>query len=66
MNRPVSLALFVIGIVLVVMGANASDSLGSRLSRFFSGTPTDATIWLLIGGVLAVVVGVSGLARRTS
>jgi hypothetical protein len=47
------------GVVLVVLGLDANDSIGSRLSRLFEGTPTDKTIWLLVGGVLAVITGLA-------
>ena len=63
MNKPISLALLVGGIVLIVYGVSASESLGSDFSRFFTGSPTDKTIWLLIGGIVAAAVGLSGLAR---
>lgn len=65
MNRILSLALLIGGIVLIVYGINASDSLGSDFSRFFTGAPTDKTIWLLLGGTVAAVVGAGGLVRGT-
>lgn len=63
MNKPVSLALVVIGIVLLVMGLSASDSLSSELSELFSGAPSDKAVWLLIGGIAALIVGGVGLTR---
>ncbi len=63
MNKPISLALLVGGIILIIYGVNASDSVGSGVSRFFTGSPTDKTMWLLIGGAVAAVVGASGLMR---
>ena len=63
MNKIISLALLVGGIILIVYGISASDSIGSDVSRFFTGSPTDKTIWLLIGGVVAAVIGASGMAR---
>ena len=63
MNKPVSLALLLSGIILIIYGVSASDSIGSRFSRFFTGSPTDKTIWLLIGGLVALVMGTSGLLR---
>ncbi len=68
MNKIVSLALLIGGIVLIVYGINASNSVGSSLSRTFNGAPTDKTLWLLIGGGVAALVGLAGVLRgsRTS
>lgn len=63
MNKPVSLALLVGGIILIIYGVSASDSVGSGFSRLFTGAPTDKTIWLLIGGVVATVIGLAGVLR---
>lgn len=63
MNKPLSLALLIVGCVLVGFGLNASDSVGSDLSRAVTGAPTDKTIWLLIGGIMAGVIGLFGLFR---
>ncbi len=63
MNRTVSLAFLIIGIVLIAYGLSALDSIGSSFSRFFTGSPTDKTMWLLIGGVVATVVGLTGVTR---
>ena len=57
MNNIVGLAILAIGIVLLVFGYNASHSFGSDVSRAFTGNPTDKSMWLLIGGAAAVVVG---------
>ena len=65
MNRPISLALLLSGIILIIYGVSASDSIGSSFSRFFTGSPTDKTIWLLIGGLIALVMGTSGLLRSS-
>lgn len=61
MNKPLSIALLIIGCILVYYGMNASDSVGSDVSRAVSGAPTDKTIWLIVGGVLAGIVGLFGL-----
>ena len=63
MNKAISLALLVGGIVLIIYGVSASDSLGSSFSRFFTGNPTDKTMWLLIGGIGAAVAGLFGVLR---
>ncbi len=63
MNRPISLALLVIGVILIISGVAASDSTASGISRFFTGNPTDKTMWLLLGGIAAAIVGAAGLLR---
>ena len=63
MNRLISLALLVGGIVLIIYGLAAADSVTSDVSRFFTGNPTDKTMWLLIGGIVASIVGAAGLLR---
>jgi hypothetical protein len=66
MNKPISLVLLVAGISLLIYGVSASDSLSSDFSRFFTGSPTDKTMWLLIGGAAAAVAGAAGLLFRGS
>lgn len=63
MNKPLSLALLIAGVILIIYGISASDSIGSDFSRLFTGSPTDKTIWLLIGGVVATALGLSGVLR---
>ena len=60
MNRMISMGLVLGGIAMVVMGILAMDSFNSDVSRFFTGSPTDRSVWLLVGGVIAIVVGGSG------
>lgn len=57
MNRALGIALLAVGIVLMIFGINATDSFVSDVSRFFTGSPTDKAIWLLLGGIAATVVG---------
>lgn len=61
MNKLLSVVLLFGGIVLVIYGVSASDSLGSSFSRFFTGAPTDKTIWLLLGGIVATIAGAVGV-----
>jgi hypothetical protein len=60
MNKIVSLALLVGGVVLVVIGISATNSFSSDVSRFFTGSPTDKAVWMLIGGIIAAVIGLFG------
>jgi hypothetical protein len=63
MYTAISLAFLVSGIALVIFGISASHSLGSDISRFFTGSPTDKAIWMLIGGAALSIVGLVGLLR---
>ena len=51
------------GVLLIVFGINASQSFASDVSRFFSGSPTDKSIWLLAGGIVLAIVGLFFTAR---
>jgi Protein of unknown function (DUF3185) len=64
MNKLVSVALFAGGIVLIVIGINATNSFSSDVSRFFTGSPTDKAVWMLIGGIVAALFGLVTLLRR--
>lgn len=61
MNKLISLVLLVGGVFLIFYGVSAMDSLSSDVSRFFTGTPTDKSVWMLIGGIVAVLAGISGV-----
>jgi hypothetical protein len=64
MNKAISLALLVGGVVLTVIGINATNSFTSDVSRFFTGSPTDKAVWMLIGGIVASVVGLTLTLRH--
>jgi hypothetical protein len=68
MKKIVFLALAVSGVVLLVLGFQATNSLSSDVSRFFTGSPTDKAVWMLIAGVGAAALGLGGmlLTGRTS
>ena len=59
----ISIVLLVGGVVLMILGFQATNSFSSDLSRFFTGSPTDKAIWMLIGGIVAGVIGLLGLTR---
>jgi len=63
MNKLISLAMLAGGIVLVVFGVAATESFSSDISRFFTGSPTDKAIWLLVVGIVAIIIGLVGLLR---
>jgi multisubunit Na+/H+ antiporter MnhB subunit len=53
----IGLAVFALGIVLLIFGFNESHSFSSDVSKFFTGNPTDKSIWLIAGGAVAVIAG---------
>ena len=65
MRKVLSIALIAAGVVLLVYGINASESIGSDVSRMFTGSPTDESVWMVLGGVVAIVLGIGGLAMRS-
>ena len=66
MNKAFPLALLVGGIVLMIIGIDATNSFSSEVSKFFTGSPTDKAVWMLIGGLAAAVVGLITLTFRTA
>lgn len=65
MNKLISLALLVGGVALIVLGIVATNSFSSDVSRFFTGSPTDKAIWMLIAGIVAASIGLAGTLRSS-
>ena len=63
MNKLLSVAFLAVGILLIIFGVSATNAFSSDVSRFFTGAPTDKAVWMLIGGIVAAVVGLFGLLR---
>ncbi len=63
MRKEFSLGFLIGGIVLIAFGINASQSLASDISRFFTGNPTEKAVWMLVAGVVMFVAGLVGLLR---
>jgi hypothetical protein len=61
MQKGIFLALVVIGVVLLVLGFQAADSLQSEVSEVFTGTPSDRSVWYFALGTVAVLAGGGGL-----
>lgn len=57
MNKPLGIALLVIGLLLLIFGFNESQSAASDISKVFTNSPTDRSIWFLAGGGVATAVG---------
>lgn len=61
-----ALALLIAGIVLLIFGLNAADSVSSSVSNAVSGAPTNKSIWLIVLGAIGVLTGGAGLFFRRS
>jgi hypothetical protein len=57
MNNIIGLALFALGVVLLIFGFNESHSFSSDVSRVFTGNPTNRSIWMVIAGATALLTG---------
>lgn len=66
MSKIPSIALLVVGIILLVYGLNASDSVSSSVSQAVTGAPTNKSIWLIVLGVIGILSGGFGLVFRRS
>jgi hypothetical protein len=62
-SKAIGIALLAVGIILLVYGISASDSFGSEVKEVFTGTPTDKSMWLIIGGVALGIIGLVAVAR---
>ena len=58
-QRILGLLLLTGGIILLVVGMNASHSFADQISNLFTGRFTDNTTWYIIGGIVAGIVGLS-------
>lgn len=65
MIKAISIALLAGGVILLYFGGQSFHSFANDMSRMFTGAPTDKTIWLLAGGVIATLAGVVGLISST-
>jgi drug/metabolite transporter (DMT)-like permease len=65
MNKIIFIALLVGGVVLMILGVQATNSFSSDVSRFFTGSPTNKAVWMLIGGIVAGIIGLIGVMRRS-
>ncbi|SDV48472.1 DUF3185 family protein [Chitinasiproducens palmae] len=56
-----SVVVLLIGAMLCYSGVQSYHSFEDGLTRLFTGSSTDTTIWLLTGGVVMLAAGLGGL-----
>ena len=49
--RIIGIVLIVVGVILLIIGLQASDSAADQISETFTGKFTDSTTWYIIGGL---------------
>jgi len=62
-NQIISIGLLTGGIALLIFGINAAGSFSSEVSEVFTDTPTDKSMWMIVGGIILAVMGAFGTLR---
>ncbi len=60
-QRIIGIVLIVVGVVVLMFGLNAKDSLGDQVSEAVTGRFTDRTMWYIIGGIALIVVTLAAI-----
>ncbi len=63
MRKMISAALLVGGLILFYFGYQEMQSFGSEVEEFFTGSPSDRSIWMMAGGAALSIAGLVGLIR---
>lgn len=63
MKKAISAGLLIGGLILLYYGYQESQALASEVDEFITGSPSDNSMWMMIGGAVAAVVGLVGLVR---
>jgi uncharacterized membrane protein len=56
-QRIVGAAVMIVGVVLLCVGINASNSVADQVKHTFTGRFTQETAWYIFGGLTAALVG---------
>lgn len=55
--RAIGLILIVLGVGLLIFGSMESEGLGAQFNEFFTGSPPDRVIWMVLGGAVTLILG---------
>ncbi len=64
MNKIIGLALLIAGAILLYFGYTEYNSTASQVTELVTGNPTDNSIWFLVGGAIAAIVGLGMLFKK--
>jgi hypothetical protein len=56
-QRMFGIVLLVVGVILLIVGMNASESVADQVSETFTGRFTKGTMWYILGGIALALVG---------
>jgi hypothetical protein len=56
-QRILGIVLLVVGVILLIVGMNSSHSVADQVSNTFTGRFTRDTIWYIVGGIAAGLIG---------
>lgn len=56
-QRIAGVILLVVGVALLIIGLNSSESVSDQVSEAITGRFTQATIWYIVGGIASSVLG---------
>ncbi len=55
--KVIGIVLLVAGFILVICGLNAAHTMGSTVAETLTNAPSTRTLWFLITGVFAAIIG---------
>ena len=55
--RIVGIVFLILGVILLVIGLNASHSVADQVSNTFTGRFTQSTTWYILGGIALSIFG---------
>lgn len=63
-RKMISAGLLIAGILLLYFGYQEYQSLSSEVEEFFTGSPSNNAVWMLVGGAAAAIAGLVGLLKK--
>jgi protein-S-isoprenylcysteine O-methyltransferase Ste14 len=63
MPKAIGLAVVVVGIIVLICGIHASETIGSQAKEAVRGTPSDKSIWMIVSGAVVAILGLATLTR---
>jgi hypothetical protein len=64
MKKMISAGLLIGGLILLYFGYQEYQSFSSEVNEFFTGSPDNQALWMLIGGAVAATAGLVGLLKK--